>query len=97
MMIMGEPMPFLSKTMQHLTTIVCILYIMFLVTVISRELWPHHSSYLNPCNFYLWCLLKEKLYRNSLHTKGGLKESIQDVVFSASPAELLTCSEQHFC
>lgn len=48
--------------------------------------------YLNPCNFYLWCMLKEKLYRNSLYTKGGLKESIQDVVFSALPAELLTCN-----
>jgi hypothetical protein len=37
-------------------------------------------------------MLKEKLYRNSLYTKGGLKESIQDVVFSALPAELLTCN-----
>jgi hypothetical protein len=43
---------------------------------------------LNPCNFYLWFMLKEKLYRNTHHTKHGLKESIQDVVFSASPAEL---------
>lgn len=81
-------MLFLSKTVQHLTTIVFICYIMILVTVISRRLWPHHSSYLNPCNFSLWCMLKEKLYRNSLHTKGGLKENNQDVVFSASPAEL---------
>jgi len=81
-------MPFLSKTVQHLTTVVCILYIMFLVTVISRGLWPHHSSYLNPCNFYLCCILKEKMYRNSLHNKGGLKGSIQHVVISASSAEL---------
>jgi hypothetical protein len=81
-------MPFLSKTVQHLTAIVYILYIMFLVTVISRGLWPRHSSCLNPCNFYLWCMLKEKLYRNSLCSKDGLKESIQHVVFSASPAEL---------
>jgi hypothetical protein len=81
-------MLFLSKTVQHLTTVVFILYIICLVTVISRGMWPHHSSYLNPCNFSWWYMLKEKLYRNSFHTKGGLKENIQDVVFSASPAEL---------
>jgi len=33
-------------------------------------------------------MLKEKMYRNSLHAKGGLKESIQHVVFSSSPAKL---------
>jgi hypothetical protein len=33
-------------------------------------------------------MLKKKMCRNSLHTKGGLKESIQHVVFSSSPEEL---------
>jgi hypothetical protein len=93
MMIMGEPMPFLSKTVQHLTTIVFIFHIMLLVTVISRGLWPRHSLYLNPCNFYLCCMLKEKLYRNSLHTKGRFTHSMLGPC--RAPALLRQCRVLH--
>jgi hypothetical protein len=36
--------------------------------LISRELWPARSPDLNPCDFYLWGNLKDKVYSINPHT-----------------------------
>jgi hypothetical protein len=36
----------------------------------------------------MWGILKDKVYSNNRHTEDNLKESIQDVVSSVSPAQL---------
>jgi hypothetical protein len=36
--------------------------------LISRGLWPARSPDLNPCDFYLWGNLKDKVYSNNPHT-----------------------------
>jgi hypothetical protein len=38
--------------------------------------WPPHSPDLNPCDFYLWGMLKDKVYVNNPHMAEGLKENI---------------------
>jgi hypothetical protein len=37
--------------------------------VVSRGLWPPQSPDLNPCDFYLWGKLKDKVYVNNPHTR----------------------------
>jgi hypothetical protein len=45
--------------------------------VISRGLWPPRSPDLNPCDFYLWGTLKEKVYVNNPHSLEELQENIR--------------------
>ena len=56
--------------------------------IISRGLWPPYSPDLNPCDFYLWPMLRDKVYGSNPHSEDDLKERIQNVVFSVSTAEL---------
>jgi hypothetical protein len=44
--------------------------------VVSRGLWPPWSPDLNPCDFYLWGKLKDKVYVNNPHTPDELKDNI---------------------
>jgi hypothetical protein len=41
--------------------------------LISRGLWLATSPDLNPCDFYLWENLKDKVYSNNPHTLDELK------------------------
>jgi len=44
---------------------------------IRLGLWPARSPDLNPCDFYLWGNLKDKVYRTKPHTEEELKENIR--------------------
>jgi len=51
-------------------------------------------------SFYWWGMLKDKLYIVNICMEGDLKESIQGVVFSVSPAEyqcVFSVREMHIC
>jgi hypothetical protein len=50
--------------------------------LISRGLWPSRSPDLNPCDFYLWVNLKDKVYSNNPHTLVELKQSIRETISS---------------
>jgi hypothetical protein len=52
--------------------------------VISRGLWPPRSHDLNPCDFYLWGTLKEKVYVKNPHSLEELQENIKHEI-SAIP------------
>jgi hypothetical protein len=56
--------------------------------IISRGLWPARSPYLNPCDFYLWGNLKQKVYKTNPHTIEEQKENIRNEVSAISPGEL---------
>jgi inhibitor of nuclear factor kappa-B kinase subunit alpha len=56
--------------------------------LISRGLWPAKSPDLNPCDFYLWGNLKDKVYSNNLHTLVELKQSILETISSIEVSEL---------
>jgi inhibitor of nuclear factor kappa-B kinase subunit alpha len=56
--------------------------------IISRSLWPARSPDLNPCDFYLWGNLKQKVYKTNSHTIEELKENIRNEVSAISPGEL---------
>jgi hypothetical protein len=56
--------------------------------IISRGLWPAHSLDLNPCDFFLWRNLKQKVYKTNPHTIEELKENIRNEVSAISPGEL---------
>ncbi|PNF26684.1 hypothetical protein B7P43_G03384, partial [Cryptotermes secundus] len=32
---------------------------------ISSSIWPAHSPVLNPCNFFFWRYLKDKVYNSN--------------------------------
>jgi hypothetical protein len=55
--------------------------------IISRGLRPVSSPRMNPCEFYLWSVLKDEVYSNSPCTD-DLKQNIYDEVSSASPTVL---------
>jgi hypothetical protein len=44
--------------------------------VISEGLWPPKSSDLTSPNFFLWGLLKDRVYANKPHTSQDLKDNI---------------------
>jgi hypothetical protein len=56
--------------------------------IISRGLWPARSPDLNPCDFYLWGNLEQKVYKPNPHTTEELKENIRNEVSAISPGEL---------
>jgi hypothetical protein len=55
--------------------------------IISRGLWPAHSPDLNPCDFYLWGNLKQKVYKTNPHTIEELKENIRHELSAISLGE----------
>jgi inhibitor of nuclear factor kappa-B kinase subunit alpha len=50
--------------------------------LISCRLWPARSPDLNPCDFYLWGNLKDKVYSNNPHTLVELKQCIRETISS---------------
>jgi hypothetical protein len=59
--------------MQNGATALCAYSINVLTEVfedrlINRKLWPAKSPDVNPCDFYLWENLKDKVYSNNPHT-----------------------------
>lgn len=52
------------------------------------------SSNMNTYDFYLWDMLKDRLYGMNSRTEADLKENIRNTAFSISPAErrcTITC------
>jgi hypothetical protein len=49
--------------------------------IISWELWPLQLPNLNPCDFYLWAILKGKVYVNNPHSLEQLQENIWREIF----------------
>ena len=44
--------------------------------IISKNLWPPRSPDLTPADFFLWCLLKSEVYKNTPHTIEQLRDAI---------------------
>jgi inhibitor of nuclear factor kappa-B kinase subunit alpha len=64
--------------------------------LISRGLWPARSPDLNPCDFYLWGNLKDKVYSSNPHTLVELKQSIHETVSSIKVSKLKLVSNNIF-
>jgi len=45
--------------------------------IISKNLWPPRSPDLTPADFFVWGLLKSKVYKNTPHTIEQLKDAIR--------------------
>ncbi|XP_069695687.1 uncharacterized protein [Periplaneta americana] len=52
------------------------------------ELWPVRSPDLTPCDFYLWCSLKDKVYKSNPRTLDELQSNIREEIANISEAEL---------
>jgi hypothetical protein len=37
--------------------------------IISSDIWPAHSPDLNPCDFFFWGCLNDKVYSNNPQTE----------------------------
>jgi hypothetical protein len=71
-------------------TVLCNVYIVLAIIIISRRIWPSHSPDLNFCDFVrylLRCLTKSQRLKSKVIVI-VVKESIQNVVFSVSPQDL---------
>jgi hypothetical protein len=44
--------------------------------IISSGIWPACSPNLNPCDFFFWGCLKDKVYNSNPQTEEELKENI---------------------
>jgi hypothetical protein len=64
--------------------------------LINRGLWPARYPDLNPCDFYLWGNLKDKVYSNNPHTLVELKQSIRETIPSVEVSELELVSNNIF-
>jgi hypothetical protein len=64
--------------------------------LISRGLLPARSADLNPCDFYLWGNLKDKVYSYNPHTLVELKQSIRETISSIEVSELKLVSNNIF-
>jgi inhibitor of nuclear factor kappa-B kinase subunit alpha len=64
--------------------------------LISCGLWPARSPDLNPCDFYLWRNLKDKVYSNNPHTLVELKQSIRETISFVEVSELKLVSNNIF-
>ena len=48
--------------------------------IISRDLWPPRSPDMTPCDFYLWGILKNAVYKTNPRTLEELKHYIRDEI-----------------
>jgi hypothetical protein len=55
--------------------------------IVSSDIWPSTSPDLNPCDFFVWGCLKDKVYNSSPQTE-ELKENIRREIANI-PAEQL--------
>jgi hypothetical protein len=53
--------------------------------IISSDIWPARSLDLNPCDFFFWGYLKDKVYSNNPRTEEELQDNIRREI-SNSPA-----------
>jgi hypothetical protein len=56
--------------------------------LISHTLWPARSPGLNPCDFYLWGNLKNKVHSSNPHTMDDLMYNICETIISIEVSEL---------
>ena len=47
---------------------------------INKHQWPPRPPDLNPCDYFLWCYLKSKVYRSLAKTLNDLKTNIRKEV-----------------
>ena len=72
-----------NKTVQHVTLqmLACEkLKVFFPGRIISQNLWPPRSPELTPTNFFLWDLLKGKVYKITHRTMEHLKDAIRQEI-----------------
>ena len=50
--------------------------------------WPPYSPDLNPCDFFLWGYLKDRVYRGNPQTIDALKEAITSEIQAIEPSTL---------
>jgi hypothetical protein len=64
----------------------------FTETVVGWGVWPPWSPNLNPCNFYLWDMLKNKVYVNNPHSLEDLQENIKHEISCTAASK---CVQKH--
>jgi hypothetical protein len=60
-------------------------------------MWPPRSPNMTSCDFYLWDMLKDRVYGMKSSTEAELKENIRNTAFSISPAERRRATTCFFC
>jgi hypothetical protein len=45
--------------------------------IMSSDIWPARSPDCNPCDFFFWVCLRDKVYSNNPRTEEEFKENIR--------------------
>ena len=61
--------------------------------VLKKDTWPPRSPDLNPCDFFLWGYLKDKVYAKRSESIEQLKEEIINEISKISKITLSTVFE----
>ena len=72
-----------NKTVQHVTLQMPAcekLKAFFKDRIISKNLWPPRSPDLTPADFFLWGILKSKVYKNTPRTIEQLKDATRQEI-----------------
>jgi hypothetical protein len=64
--------------------------------IISSGIWTAHSPKLNPCDFFFWGCLKDKLYNRNPQTE-ELKENVHRRIANISTEQLQRVNQNLFC
>ena len=56
--------------------------------IISKNLWPPRSPDLTSADFFLWGLLKRKVYKNTPRTIEQLKDAVRQEIQAVNPDTL---------
>jgi inhibitor of nuclear factor kappa-B kinase subunit alpha len=65
--------------------------------IISSGIWPACSPDLNPCDFFFWGCLKDKVYNSNHQTVGELKENICREMANIPAEQLQRVNQNLFC
>jgi hypothetical protein len=63
--------------------------------IISSDIWPAHSPDLNPCEYFFWGCLKDKVYKSNPRAE-ELKENIHREIVNIPAEELQRTNQKPF-
>jgi hypothetical protein len=72
------------------------LFDVFRDRIISSGIWPACSSDLNPCDFFFWGCLKDKLYNSNPRKEEELKENIHREIANIPAKQLPRVNQNLF-
>ena len=77
-----------GATVHTANSTLCLLNDIFQSRIISKGIWPPRSPALNVVDFYLWGVVKQKVYQNKPQTLPELRNNIRHHIAAIQQEEI---------